>query len=180
MADKTSEQLSALIDGECETPEVELAILRLCKDKELQACWESYHLISDALKNNIPEVINTGFCDRLSQAIATGSLPPAKASVPQYSWRKPATGVALAASVAVVALIGLKAFQPGDAGSPTLTAAAPATERASASYAGPDGPRPFNPRLNNYLVNHNEYASMASVNGMMPYVRMVGYQPDAR
>lgn len=178
MADKTSEQLSALIDGECETPEVGLAILRLCKDKDLQACWERYHLISDALKNNIPEVINTGFCNRLSQAIAAGSPLPAKASFPAYSWRKPAAGVALAASVAAVALIGLKALSPGDDGSLTLTAAVPAPERVSGAGIEPGDPRPFNPRLNNYLVNHNEYASMASVNGMMPYVRMVGYQTD--
>ena len=33
-------------------------------------------------------------------------------------------------------------------------------------------------RLNNYLVNHNNYASLNGMNGMLPYVRMVGYQAD--
>jgi sigma-E factor negative regulatory protein RseA len=30
--------------------------------------------------------------------------------------------------------------------------------------------------LNSYLVNHNGQASLNSMNAMLPYVRMVGYQ----
>ena len=31
-------------------------------------------------------------------------------------------------------------------------------------------------RMNRYLVNHNEYAASRSMPGVMPYVRIVGYE----
>jgi sigma-E factor negative regulatory protein RseA len=37
---------------------------------------------------------------------------------------------------------------------------------------------PTEARLNSYLVNHNGHASRNSMNGMLPYVRMVGYQTN--
>ena len=34
---------------------------------------------------------------------------------------------------------------------------------------------PVEARLGSYLVNHNGYASMNSMHGMLPYVRMVNH-----
>jgi sigma-E factor negative regulatory protein RseA len=36
-------------------------------------------------------------------------------------------------------------------------------------------PVPVGSRLNGYLVQHNEYAASSGVQGVLPYVRIVGY-----
>ncbi len=161
MANKIDEQLSALLDGECASVEVELALRRLAKDLELKACWQRYHLISDALKNNLPETINSGFPDRIRQAIE--ETPPI-ATAP-FSWRRPVIGWGLAASMALVALFGVQIYQSNsEALRLAEQAASDLRDREQAS------------RLSSYLVNHNEYASMNSVHRVLPYVRIVGYE----
>ncbi len=163
MANKTDEQLSALLDGECASVEVELALRRLAKDLELKECWQRYHLISDALKNNLPETINSGFSDRIRQAIE--EAPPI-ATTP-FSWRRPLFGLGLAASVALVALFGVQIYQSNSESEALRLAEQAASDLHDRKQAS---------RLSSYLVNHNEYASMNSVHGVLPYVRMVGYE----
>lgn len=186
MADKTVEQLSALVDGEFEELELELALRRLAKDKELKARWQRYHLISDALKNNLPEVIDMKFADRVSKAIDSEPALKTKTTTPispVSSWYKPIVGFGLAASVATVALLGMNMLQPDE--SPTtsslsaVASSVPVTnvQTSAADQANTAGGR-LDSRLNSYLVNHNEYASMNRVHGMLPYVRMVGYQTN--
>lgn len=173
MADKIGEQLSALMDSECEAVEVELALRRLAKDADLRARWQRYHLISDAMKNNIPEMLDADFAKRISKKIAADP-PPLQTSLPHLlpSWYKPVTGFALAASVAL-ALIGLRLSQPSATLKPgTLAAVTAPIERRTDAAAN----SVLESRLNSYLVNHNEYASMNGVHGVLPYVRMVGYE----
>jgi len=92
--------------------------------------------------------------------------------------------------VALMALYGLKLNQtdalPPAAPLATTTPALsspygslPIQMTAMTQPANPIG-EPVEARLNSYLVNHNGYASMSSVNGMLPYVRMVGYQQPSR
>jgi len=169
MADKTAEQLSALVDCECEAWELEFALRRLAKDPDLKARWQRYHLISDALKNNLPERIDANFAERVRSSIAAEASPQAgpKAS-PLY---RPAAGLTVAASLAlVVAAVTLKPHEPSNT-PPVAVATAPPAPIESLPKKAPDA------RLNSYLVNHNEYASMNSVHSMLSYVRMVGYEP---
>jgi len=178
MADKTSEQISVMMDGECELPEMELQLRRLIKDPDCQERWQRYHLVSDVLKSNLPEVVDHNFAERVKQAIAAAPpLVPSPAQVP--SWYKPLTGFALAASVILTALFGLKLLtQPQTATdfepARMADASAQSTQSATAS------PRELEARLSSYLVNHNEHASRNSVNGVLPYVRMVGYESRNR
>jgi sigma-E factor negative regulatory protein RseA len=198
MADKTGEQLSALMDGECGALEAELALRRLAKDNDLQARWQRYVLISEALKNGLPESIDTRFSGRLRDVI-DGELPsspsvdleppsigrrPLILAGPKL-WYKPAAGFALAASVALIVVIGVDSGQPtrvdAGTGGPELSSTAVGSiaagpRRAEIQSATPSGVN-VNSRLNNYVVNHNEYLSTNSVHGMLPYVRMVGYEP---
>jgi sigma-E factor negative regulatory protein RseA len=174
MVDKTSEQLSALVDDECSELEIELAIRRLTKDRELKTRWQCYHLISDALKNNVPEAIDIDFHERIREAIEADSALPKQLPSSKTPWLKPITGLALAASVAVVALFGLNFMQPGQTGKPAYIAST-TTPQSSPQPPPPDQDR--NSKLNDYVVNHS-YAATNGVNGMMPYVRMVGYQPS--
>jgi len=183
-------QLSALVDDELADIEIDLVLRRLSRDHDARDCWERYHLISDVIQgHHVPAALDTDFAARVRQAIEAEPLPQAVAR-PLPAWYKPVTGFGLAASVALIALFGLKLNQT-DALPPTapLAATTPALSSPSRSLpiqmaamtqpASPIG-EPAEARLNSYLVNHNGYASMSSVNGMLPYVRMVGYQQPSR
>lgn len=199
MADKTAEeilapttpsvdiiasQLSAMVDGELADAEIALALRRLSRDGDWQGRWERYHLISDALQGHVPAALDTHFIDHIHQAVANEPLPRAVVR-PLPSWYKPVTGFALAASVVLVALFGLKLNQSSATFAPTASLAAdisspttisPPIQTVSLTPSAGDANEPAEARLNSYLVNHNGYASRSSVSGMLPYVRMVGYQ----
>ena len=182
--DIIASQLSAMVDGELADEEIALALRRLSRDSDWQGRWERYHLISDAMQGHIPAALDTRFTTRIHQAVAN-EPPPLSIARPLPSWYKPVTGFALAASVVLVALFGLKLNQSNATFPPvaslTATMPAPATASLPAEVVALTQPaanasEPVEARLNSYLVNHNGYASRNSVNGMLPYVRMVGYQ----
>jgi sigma-E factor negative regulatory protein RseA len=178
MAEKTNEQLSALMDGECVMPERDLVLRRLTKDAELRVCWQRYHLISDALKNNVPDTLDFAFAERISKVIMADPPLPAEGLNGPMTWYKPVTGFALAASVALVTFVGFRLTLPTNAEPPPQMSSStlPAPPADTAQLPTPDDA--LAAKLNNYLVSHNEYASMHSVHGVLPYVRMVGYQPN--
>jgi sigma-E factor negative regulatory protein RseA len=174
MADKTGEQLSALVDGECEISEQQWMLRRLSSDNDLKARWQRYHLISDAVKNNLPSAVDARFADRIGEVIEAVP-PPSQVDVSGpagVSWFKPVTGFALAASVAAMGVIALHLIDIGEPGKPDALQPVAQKEQSESTR------RSLDSRLNTYLVNHNEYASMNGVQGVMPYVRIVGI--DAR
>lgn len=179
-ADLAASQLSAMVDGELADAETDLTLRRLCRDRHWQGRWERYHLISDALQGHLPAALDTDFASRLLQAIDREPLPqPTTRTLP--TWYKPVTGFALAASVALAALVGLQLSRPDGALTPAapLAAATPLPTQVAALNPPADAAdEPAETRLNSYLVNHNGHASRNSVNGMLPYVRMVGYQTN--
>lgn len=203
MADKTAEQrsapveddtniaasqLSAIVDDELEDREIDLVLRRLSRDHDSRARWERYHLIGDAMQGHLPDAFDTGFAARIRRAIeAEPPLRPAAKPLP--AWYKPVTGFGLAASVVLAALFGLKLTQtdttlPAPVASP-LAVTTPSTPPtpivirvATNNQRAGDTEEPVEARLSNYLVNHNNYASLNSMHGMLPYVRMVGYQTN--
>lgn len=202
MADKTAEQqpaqfandmsvvasqLSAMVDDELQDMENDLVLRRLSRDHDARDRWERYHLISNALQDHLPAIIDADFAARIRQAIEAEPLPlPGVKPLP--TWYKPVTGFALAASIVLMALFGLKltqtdAIQPTAqfaAATPPLpvsTSALPIQTVASIQRGDPAN-EPDQARLGSYLVNHNGYASMNNMHGMLPYVRMVGYHTE--
>ncbi|MFZ1827715.1 MAG: RseA family anti-sigma factor [Candidatus Competibacteraceae bacterium] len=184
--DFAASQLSAMVDGELADAEINLALRRLSRDSDVQGRWERYHLISDTLQGHLPAALDTAFALRLRQAIDREPAPqPAVRPLP--AWYKPITGFALAASVVLTALFGLQLTQPDAVltpkpsiavSPPVLPMLSPVQTVSLASSSANDPDEPTDTRLNSYLVNHNGYASRNSVNGMLPYVRMVGYQTN--
>lgn len=183
-------QISAMIDDELQNRENHWVLRRLCQDRDTQDRWERYHLIRDVLQDHLPDKVDVGFAARIRCAIESEPVPRLGVkSLP--AWYKPVTGFALAASVVLVALFGLKLTQTDVmqpiAQTAQLTAAPPALAVSSAALpirtvasvqnSDPAG-EPVEARLGSYLVNHNGYASMNSMHGVLPYVRMVGYQTE--
>lgn len=171
LADLASSQLSALVDGELAAAETDLVVLRLSRDAATQQHWERYHLIRNALQGQLPQTLDRDFAARLQRHIAQEQNPPA----PRFRWRK--RHWAMAASLALAVLVGLNLTRTPEATPPIATLPtsppSPPSPGISNAIASLDAER-----LNNYLVNHNGHASGNSVNGMLPYVRMVGYQSE--
>ena len=187
-AHSAASQLSAIIDDELAEREISLVLRRLSRDRDLQDRWERYYLVSDVLQGHLPDVFDRSFASRVRQAVEAEPLlqPIAK---PLPTWYKPVTGFGLAASVVMVTLFGFKLTQTENtfatSSTPQLATAiplSPSTPLAIQTTAGNryvnSANEPVETRLNNYLVNHNNYASLNGVHGMLPYVRMVGYQAN--
>lgn len=181
-------QISAIIDGELAGREVDLVVRRLIRDDEARARWERYHLISDALQGHLPDAFDARFAAHIRQMIDVE--PPASAVKPPPLWYKPAARFGLAASVMAVALFGFRLAQtdkplsvsaaPQFAVAP-MSSVIPAPTATLAAATDQEATQPGDPaqvRLNNYLVSHNSYASLNGMKGVLPYVRMVGYQTE--
>lgn len=192
MSETSREQISALMDGEQETGSI-FILSAMCNNEEFRKTWNRYHLIGETLRGNLAEQYDPDFAGRISKAIEneTAHAAPSARTTP---FLKPMAGLAIAASVAVVAILGVRqvGITPGTAPA-ELVARNQATEnsvtgeRSAVAVAGnaamsrPDylrTPVDAESRLNRYLVNYNEYRTNAGVQGMLPYVRIVAHEVE--
>jgi sigma-E factor negative regulatory protein RseA len=178
MTEKLHEQISALIDDELAEAEQTLLIKRLEGDVTLRNSLLRYQLISDSLQNHLPRKIDPDF--NIGVQLALQDDPDVQAGPSRLARLfKPVAGFAIAASVAVVAVLSLQSVRQ-DVPSATI-----ATAPVTAESAGPDvAPLLANnpvysstgaQGLDVYLANHNEYAVNRGMQGMLPYVRLVGH-----
>jgi len=204
MADNLDEKVSALVDGELPHDEVDQLVMALKQDKDHQTSWRHYHLISDALKNNLPDKLPEDFVSRVSLALESEPhhVSPPHRVVKQPAFHRPTLGFALAASVAAAAFLGLGWNNLSEIGTnqgpamvadvasnavpgtvPSALVSAPVNGVPVVSYTKVHGKqwdveRPdVISKLNNYLLNHDQYSFAAGVrSGVLPQVRIVGYE----
>jgi sigma-E factor negative regulatory protein RseA len=182
MKDKIHEQLSALVDNELEDGEQELLLRQLARDEELSGRLLRYQVISDALQNHLPAKFSAGFHGRVLAALS--DAPPVHRESSRLAVLvKPAAGLAIAASVAMVAVLSLQSIRQEGPEPVAALASTPSQDRyirAAADHAVQSGaPAVAAQGLDVYLANHSEYA----VNrGMLPYVHLVGHElkPDSK
>lgn len=172
-------QLSSLMDGELEHEALALLSKRIAADESLSERWRDYHLISDTLKQHLPEQGVVDLSAKISQAIENEpSLVEVKRR-PISHMAKQVSGMAVAASVAIFGVVAVvnMGVQQGDSEIPQLAATDSTPHVQVASIASqPEAPKVVDPRLNKYLVDHSEYAVSASVHGVLPYARIVSQQ----
>ncbi|HYQ71091.1 MAG TPA: sigma-E factor negative regulatory protein [Gammaproteobacteria bacterium] len=173
MKDKLHEQLSALVDDELAEHERALLLKQLNADDGLQVRLARYQLASDALHNYLPQRVDPAFHTRIQAAL--GDAPPLRSrGTVVRSLFKSATGVAVAASVAVVAVLSLQSIREEQPDAAPVLASAPENDGTYLRADIPPPAAPLSQGLDVYLVNHNEYAVNRSMQGMLPYVRLVG------
>ncbi len=174
MTERHNERISALVDDEIRDIEAEFLVRRLAGDEDAKDCWERYHLIGDAMRNHLPPVVDSDFASRVMAAIdeepALERLPSGRT----VHLLKPVAGVAVAASVAVMAIVGVQWINEETGAVNTVASSRDAYERMPATHWDRQGPV-VETRLNTFLVNHNEHASMNRVQGLMPYGRIISY-----
>ncbi|MDX1432463.1 MAG: sigma-E factor negative regulatory protein [Gammaproteobacteria bacterium] len=198
MSGNDEESLSALMDGELTGASETRAIDALLGQAELGRRWARYHLIRAALRQELHgdpgASLHLAVRERLAREPAhhtrAASARPARRAV-----LRPVAGLALAASVAAVAILGLQgrdddeppaatelaASSPAESAAPAPTAS---LARATPAGVGPAGtqttgearPAAFDGGgLDRYLVRHNEYVS-GGMRGILPYARIVGHE----
>jgi sigma-E factor negative regulatory protein RseA len=195
MADNLlEEKISALVDGEMPREEIDSLLDGIKHDEIGQMCWRHYHLISDALKNNLPDKLPDDFVKRISLALESEPLlsTPPRRSFNFPVFLRPTIGFALAASIAAVVFIGLGwNTQTGIEQTPNLasnTTPAPSaittvSTQPMVSYANVRGRQwdveqpELASKLNDYLINHDQYSAVDGMhNNVLPQVRIVGYE----
>jgi sigma-E factor negative regulatory protein RseA len=180
MTEEIREQLSALVDDELDEVERPLLLGRLQRDAELRDCLGRYQLIGEVMRG-AGQVATLGVAERVRKVLEQETGPAAgKSSRVDRNWWKPLAGFAVAASVALVAILTVTSISEESADE-TVQLAGKQTPAAEIPVSEQQWDRiepQVDKRMAGYLVNHNEYAASRGVQGVMPYVRIVGYSND--
>jgi sigma-E factor negative regulatory protein RseA len=176
MTEANREQISCLIDGELERTGRDFLVRRLTNDEELSGHWQRYHVIRACMQREFNGSLD--LAERVSCAL---DAEPAMINNPRaMRWLKPAAGMAIAASVAVMALVGIN--------SSVLEQGQTRQFAEQAGFVSQSTPldRPFTQplvpvslsetstadrqRLNSYLLRHNQAVGGAGFSSYVPIV----------
>ncbi len=198
------EQLSAWMDSELDAQEAELLLRRLEADPPLCARLERYHIIGEALRRELPAEMDLELAPRVMTALADEHAPILPSKSRTSGWWKSVPVLAIAASLAAVTVLTLRtqpaptltpltaatdlnvpAAAPFVAQTPTHTdiqqasiqqAPAPMQQASAPAEIQADVGQVTEPMLG-YLLNHQRYSESTPMPGLLPYVRIVGYEP---
>lgn len=166
------EKISEMLDDELNDIDHQHLIHKLREDAELRTVWERYHLMRAAIRRELDVMVSPALADRIASDIREESRPgtPFTARIPRMT--RYLAGMAVAASVAAVAIINLQPVSPLKTPA-VLTAGGAKQENVAAVSADPKQSQQNT--LNSYLVEHSQFAPSAGMNGMMSNIRIVGY-----
>lgn len=165
MNEQIKMQISAFVDGELPDAEADLLLRRMGQDAELRRKVAEYLEIGRAMRD---EASVRGI-ERLQERIAAGinDEPPAVeavvAEVPEGRSVRPLVGVAVAASVALIAIFGLQ-LRPGVESPDAMdNGAAVADVAADPGYTVP---QPADDQLRQFRLLHGASTAEQGANGM--------------
>ena len=178
------EKISELLDDELNDLEHYRLMQALEDNRELRGVWDRYHVMRAALRKELDIMVSPGLADRVGECIRAdqpslgrisgGQLSGKAAGLTRYT--RPVIGLAIAASVALVAIFTLQPQSlPGMSTSPLASLQSPMPVAVNDPANFLKTPATRQSTLNTYLVEHSEFTPNAGMNGMMSYVRIVGY-----
>jgi sigma-E factor negative regulatory protein RseA len=186
MSKESTEHLSSLMDGELSDEAGLFLARRLSSDAALCNTWERYHLIRDCIRQPGSKYFVTGMSAKLNTSLDKEEARP-RSAWHNHRWLKPVSGLAIAASVALLAIV-VTAPQPGELTgthdtalttpvnqpfvSPNTLPLPPASQAASFAPVQ----QPSSNRLNAYLLRHNQMARTAGRQGFVSFVPIVATQ----
>lgn len=124
------EQLSAYIDGEHIS---EALTEKLCQDSDLQKSWANFHTIRTIMRQESEVLLGADFTEKMAVLIEQEEVVAAKTLLSQpkpeetmqspfmqqlKAWFMPITQVAIAASVCLVAVVGVQTFMADNSKAP--------------------------------------------------------------
>ena len=200
MSNESREHLSCFMDGEISKETSRFLVRRLGADSELRGAWARYHLVRDCLRYQEGGLPGVDLCGRVQQALENETPLTAprrltsrwsKSGRSKSGWLKPVAGMAVAASVALMAIMTVG---PGQSPVNTPTgelAGSPQTESfVSPNNALPGGPRSqqvsvmggtgnSNRKMNSYLLRHYQVTGSTGGKGFVTFVPIVVTQAAA-
>lgn len=192
MNDTVRESLSALMDGEAS--ELELRRILSADEKAIRTEWADLHRSQELLKNESNPFIGWDISSRVMAEIADDELVNSGGT----GWKQAVSGLAIAASVAAVVVIGsmggnmfggspqMVAENSGVSGRvyPAQASAAvggvAVSAQAQASPAGPllNNDAEARKRFEAYLRKHTDRAAFNNGQGMVSYARVVSQESE--
>lgn len=165
------EKISQLIDGDLGPSDSRAQIARLGRDPRLADCWETYHLIGDALRNEVD--LGPEFTRKLRMQLERE--PTILAPHRGLTRRAARYTLPLAASVAGVTLVAWLAisFQASGPKAPELARVDGPAVRAANVRLDPVPGSPANAGVTDYLVAHQEFSPSTTMHGVASYMRTV-------
>lgn len=172
-------KLSMLLDNELKSKEALQLLEQIQNDSELERKWNRLNITSLAIRSKSKVLHQADFISRVSQAIESEpvdiNLPP----IHKTSSVNKSVIWALAASIAFMMFIGYKLL-PTEAAKPEAVVAT--TELETGSVDIPITAANINPVndliFDDYLMTHNETSYSTGTQGLLPYARVVGYNPE--
>ena len=172
MNDAIKTQISAFVDGELPQNEAELLLRRLCQDVELRNQAAEYLAMGRAMRGERAIAGMSMLRERVSAAIDDKELQEefadAEAAAPRFM--RPLVGVAIAATVALAALIGLQQM--------TDVAEVENAQGSEAVAGATDGsytvPEPDYDLLRDYYNSHDASSSHIGFDSITP--RLITYE----
>jgi sigma-E factor negative regulatory protein RseA len=193
MTEQEFERLSALVDDEISRHEIAGEIIKLKNNQENLDIWSRYHLIGDAMRNELGKLHDLDMARKISRRLESEPVVLAPANIKYHPNKKRAlTGLAIAASLTAVAVVlAPQLINPGGSEAPNQLASSnqlPIKNQKSASntiYVAEDGTRwellkkpKVESRLNDYLLNHQDLSPASNIKGIMPYATFVSYDEN--
>jgi len=198
MNERHSELTSALLDGELD-PRAQLQFLSELTGPEREELerFERYCLIGDAIRGE-STVLAVSVASKVHESLVDEPVvlaPSAREN--SRAWLKPLAGVAVAASVAAVAIFVAPQLmtQPkvDDTPAQVATEVTPAVTKSILVAAGSTSPQPapapkdakgtrwrgltpdLENRLNRLVIEHHEFGGRTGINGPVPHIGLVSY-----
>lgn len=191
------DSLSALLDGECSPAELNRVLDEMERSPELRQAWSRLCLARDAAEGVRVRQGQACICSAVMGELGQRPLSVTDRVVPLVRRRaealwKPVAGLALAASVAAIA-VTLTATLDGGAGGPTPLAGVSSPQGAaevslpmaprrprylqtvSAEPDPADGNRAFDDELRNYLIEHSSTLAGRDMGATLPYARFAAH-----
>lgn len=178
-----TDKLSSLMDGELH--DSDKLFERLANDATMKATWKRYHLARDAMKGQLSDYPLLDISAAVSESLKSEPVviaPLWRRLSPRYVMKQ-AAGLAVAAAVGTIAVLSVQQIQltplesnviaattvPADTNNVQIRQVSFTTrEKLDAAVES---------KLSGYLVNHNEYSNSTRVSRVMPYTRIVSFQP---
>jgi len=177
------EQLSAYMDDELGADSADRLFRSMQEDDALREKWARYHLVRDIVKRETSANLTHNLAERVSMVIDNEPVilaPRQLGRKPVSAFARQVAGLAVAASITAITILTIqevnKETQPVE-NQVTVAKSGNTWIRAAGTHWNVDEPS-IESQLNAYIVKHNEYATSASMRGMMPYARIAGYDTD--
>ena len=165
------EQISAMMDGELDETQMARQLARLRAEPGLRECWDTFHVIGDALRGEQP--LSDAFTREVLEKLT--SEPTVIAPRRIAAKRMRTYVLSAAASLSAVAVVGWLSFFNNPLVPQPQIATAP--QEVAPGVAAEPPPQianvPSNGAMNEYLIAHQEYSPSTAIQGLAPYIRTV-------